>query len=61
VSGQDITSIIRENRWLKERGEYLQGEINAAKDRIEFLTEEVRKLRFYVGEQGAEENDNALD
>jgi hypothetical protein len=60
VTSQDITSIIRENRWLKERGEYLQGEINAAKERIEFLTEEVKKLRFYVG-GGAEENDSALD
>jgi hypothetical protein len=52
VSG-DITSIIRENRYLKEQLEHKDWECKEMHSRVKFLEEEVRKLRFYVGEQGA--------
>jgi cell division protein FtsB len=48
---QDITGILRENRYLKEQVEYKDWECKELRDRVEFLEEEVRKLRFYVGER----------
>jgi hypothetical protein len=47
VSG-DITSIIRENRYLKEQLEYKDWECKEMHDRVKFLEEEVKKLRVYV-------------
>jgi hypothetical protein len=56
---QDITSILRENRYLKEQLEYKDWECKEMHDRVKFLEEEVRKLRFYVGEQYDEREEPA--
>jgi hypothetical protein len=45
---QDITSILRENRYLKDQLEYKDWECKEMHDRVKFLEEEVKKLRVYV-------------
>lgn len=41
--------VTTENRWLKEQVEYLTWQLKQAVEEEKKRTEEIRKLRFYVG------------